>query len=274
LREPVVHFAGLALALFVVAEVVGRTRGEVIDVDPLEIEGRIRQLERSRGTTLTDEERALAERAYIADLILAREARKRGLDDDPRIRSILSQKMLQVLSMGMIQPSEPALREYYEDHEARYTRPPSVTVDQLMRPQAGVEGSAPARPGGDPSRQPAEPTMGSDPETLAQEGLFEHTVLHEVTLNELSFAFGTETADRIFHGERGVWVGPHRTEGGELWFRLGEGFEARPPPPFEAMLGQVRFDWMGEREESFLQERIDELRQRYRIRLIGDERER
>ena len=39
------HFMGLALALFVVAEIVAAGRAEVIEIDPLEVEARIRQLE-------------------------------------------------------------------------------------------------------------------------------------------------------------------------------------------------------------------------------------
>ncbi len=283
LREPVVHFAALALALFALAGLGDALRPETVDVDPLEIEGRIRQLERGRGAALTDAERALAERAYVDEQILAREARARGLDDDPRIRSILSQKMLQVLSMGLEHPSEAELRAYYADNEARYARPPSVTVEQLLRarepdgapPPPGEPDGSPPPPGeAGAAGAPGEAEAGGAPEEARAGGPPERTLLRGVTLAELSLSFGAATAERVFGAERGAWVGPHRTDRGELWFRIVERLEAGPPPPLETVLGQVRFDWMSEREEAYLQGRIAELRRRYRIRLVGREGER
>ncbi len=240
------HFVGLALALFLFAELAGAVRGHVIEIDPLEVEWRIQQLERGRGSALTQEERALAEQAYIDEQILAREARLRSLDDDARIRSILSQKMLHVLSTDVAQPSDDELREYYAKNRARYARAPSVTVDQVLT--AGGERSGP---------------QADD----------EKTVLSEVTLDQLSLAFGPETAARIFGVTGSGWVGPHRTARGDLWFRVVERFEAGAPPPFEEVLGQVRFDWISEREEVLLQERLAELRSRYSVRLLPPEGE-
>ena len=273
LREPVVHFAALALALFALAGLGDALRPETVDVDPLEIEGRIRQLERGRGAALTDAERALAERAYVDEQILAREARARGLDDDPRIRSILSQKMLQVLSMGLEHPSEAELRAYYADNEARYARPPSVTVEQLLRARE-PDGSPPPPGEARAAGAPGEAEAGGAPEEARAGGPPERTLLRGVTLAELSLAFGAATAERVVGAERGAWVGPHRTDRGELWFRIVERLEAGPPPPIETVLGQVRFDWMSEREEAYLQGRIAELRRRYRVRLVGREGER
>ncbi len=47
-----------------------------------------------------------------------------------------------------------------------------------------------------------------------------------------------------------------------------ERLDAGPPPPFESIVGQVRFDWMTEHEEPYLRERVAELRQRYRVRVL------
>jgi len=42
------------------------------------------------------------------------------------------------------------------------------------------------------------------------------------------------------------------------------------PPAFDAILGQVRYDWIGEKEEALLQERIAELRELYSVKFIGE----
>ena len=175
LREPVVHFTLIAAIFFLVTEFVSSGGREVIEIDRQEVAWRIQQIEGD--TPLSEEERRLAERSYIDEQILAREARILGFDDDQRIRSILSQKMLHILSGGVIQPTE------------------------------------------------AEP---------------------------------------------GVWVGPQQTTLGEHWFRVTDRFDEVIPPAFDAILGQVRFDWIGEKEEALLQERIAELRELYSVKFIGE----
>ena len=255
------HFIGLAGLLFLVAEIGGAIRGDVIEIDPLEVEWRIQQLERSRGEALAPDERSLAEQAYVDEQILAREAGRRGLDDDSRIRSILAQRMLHVLSAGVAQPSEAELRAYYEENTARYARPPSVTVEQVLALGEGGRGR----------RDVAEPAGGE--RAADGPGEAEPTLLREVTLDQLSMAFGPETAEGIFATDPGDSFGPHRTTNGSLWFRVVERFEASPPPPLEDVLGQVRFDWITEREEALLQERLAELRGRYSVRYLPAERE-
>lgn len=267
-REPVVHFAAIAALLFGVTEIVDSRRQAVIEIDPREVEWRIQQVERGRGAVLSDDERKLAERAYIDEQILAREARIRGFDDDQRIRSILSQKMLHILSGGVIQPSEAELRAYYEENRTRYSRPAAITADEVVV-KAGRYGTLTAGPSdSQPAELPAELASGLNPETLAGDGNFEHTTLTGVTMNDLSLAFGDETAARIFDAEAGEWVGPHRSVRGELWFRVTERLEPGIPPSFESILGQVRFDWIGEREEALLQERLVELRERYSVTFV------
>ena len=169
--EPVVHFGAIAVALFGVSELMDVVRPDVIQIDPLEVEWRVQQLERGRGAPLDTEERELAERAYIDEQILAREARDRGLDDDQRIRSILSQKMLHVLSGGTVLPTDAELRHYYATHEARYALPPSVRADVFV-----VLGGRPV------------------PEDLEGGAVLERSTLDGVTRNALALAFGEDVA--------------------------------------------------------------------------------
>ena len=54
---------------------------------------------------------------------------------------------------------------------------------------------------------------------------------------------------KVFQADLGVWIGPHRTTAGEHWFRIKDRF-AEVSPAFDAMIGQVRFDWVSEKEEA------------------------
>ena len=64
LREPLVHFLGLAAALFVMAELVGSS-DTTIEITQDEIEYRIMQVEAEEDAPLTEEERRLVVEAYI-----------------------------------------------------------------------------------------------------------------------------------------------------------------------------------------------------------------
>ncbi len=258
MREPLTYFVGLAILLFAFAELAERVGADVVEIDRRDVEARILQMERAQGSALTDDERRRAELGYIDEVILAREANLRGLDDDVRIRAILSQKMLHLISMDLPQPSDAELRAFFEENEAGYATPASVTVDQLLAPRGGG------------NTELAPPPSTGDIEALAAEDGFEHTVLNGVTLNELSIAFGAETANLIFGAEGDRWVGPHQTEGGALWFRVTGRVGAGPAPPFESLIGQVRFDWMTKYEEPYLQSRVEALRERYRVLLVDD----
>jgi hypothetical protein len=235
LREPTLHFTFLAGLLFLAGAAARSCNRPVVEIDPRSVELRIRQLERGRGSSLREAERRRAEEAYIDEQILAREARARGLDDDEKIRAILYQKMLHVLSGEVREPTEDELRQHLETHRARYAARPAVTVEDVVGPGGRVR----------------------------------QTVLTRVTEGELAWSFGEETAARVFQAETGRWVGPHESAEGEHWFRVIDRFPGADAPPLEAIREQVRFDWMAQREEALLAARVAELRQRYRVQFKG-----
>jgi len=251
LREPTLHFALLAALLFLIAAVAKSLNRPVVEIDPRSVEFRIRELERGRGAPLNETERRKAEDAYIDEQVLAREARVRGLDDDEKIRSILYQKMLHVLSGDVPQPTDAELREYFEDNRARYAGPPAVTVEDVVV--------------GERFRH-AEIDAEFDPDSIEPEGRLRRAVLNRVTAGELTWSFGAATAAMVLGAETGRWVGPHHSAEGEHWFRVIERIEGTDAPPLDVIRDQVRFDWMARKEDTLLEERVVELRQRYSVR--------
>jgi hypothetical protein len=232
--EPTLHFAAVAGLLFVTTAVVNRTR-EVVEIDQQAIEWRIKEIERGRGAPLSASERLLAERAYIDEHVLARVARERGLDSDDRIRGILSQKMLQVLSATAIQPTDADLLAYYEQNRARYTLPSTVTAERWVEK------------GGRRLQQ---------------------MTLERVTNTDLMLAFGEKAASAAFDTRIGHSIGPFPTASGEEWLRVIARAPSEEPPPLTTIREQVRFDWMAEREVDLLKQHIAELRDTYSIKLV------
>jgi peptidyl-prolyl cis-trans isomerase C len=254
LREPTLHFALLAALLFLVAEVAKSLNRPVVEIDPRSVELRIRQLERGRGTPLNETERRKAEEAYIDEQVLAREARVHRLDDDEKIRSILYQKMLHVLSGAVPQPTDAELEAYFEDNRARYAGRPAVTVEDVVV--------------GD-RLKPTEIDAGFDPDSIEPVGRARRGVLTRVTESELAWSFGEATAAMVFGAETGKWVGPHQSVEGEHWFRVIDRIEGTDAPALDIVREQVRFDWMAQKEDSLLEQRVAELRERYSVRFSG-----
>ena len=252
LREPTVHFALLAALLFAAAAVATSVTRPAVDIDPRLIELRVRQLERSKGAALTSAEHQQAEAAYVDEQILAAEARRRGLDDDERIRDILHQKMLHVLAGDVPQPTDAELTAYFEQHRDRYAGRPAVTVEDVVV-------AAPSAPGTRPVRL--------DDDALGRGPVGRKTVLTGVSEGELAWTFGEDTAARVVHAATGHWVGPHTSVDGDHWFRVIERREAAAAPPLDAIRDQVRYDWMAQAEEVLLKARVAAIRGRYAVRM-------
>jgi len=249
-REPTLHFSLLAAVLFGVTAVVGSRNGNVIEIDRDQIVLRIRQLESARGEPLSADERAWVEDAYINERVLVREAKALGLEEDERIDDLLAQKMMHVLSGEVIQPTQAELEAYYTDNRMRYVPELSVTIDEAV----ASEGSS---PGG---MLPTQLGQGVPPEELTGDILIGHRVMTDLTSEDLSQIFSEETSEIVLGAELGVWVGPHETVRGYHWLRVRERSESTPLP-----LDVVRLDWIAEREQARLDERIAELRSGYSV---------
>jgi len=260
LREPTLHFVlGAALLFALNAGLRSRSRASVIEVDRREIEASILQIESSIGVELTPEERQRVEDAHVEQEVLVREALALGLDDDPRIREILAQKMLHVLSADVIQPTAEELAAFYRDHRDRYTLPEAVTFDELV---IGTTDTL-------PTVLRAQLETGRAPDRLTSDLRMQASVLQEVTLEDLVRLFGPETAQRVFDGAEGAWVGPRPSVRGQHWFRVTER-RATALQPLDDIREQVRLDWIDTEEQARLDQRVQELRSRYLVEYVGE----
>jgi hypothetical protein len=253
LREPLTHFVLAAAGLFGVGAIF-RQGAEVIEVSAAELEWRVMQVEAREGVSLTDEERRLVEEAYIDERVLIREARALGLEADERIDDILVQKMLHILSGDVIQPTDEELLAFYQSEPERYARDASVTVDELVLPVGAAF--------------PPQIRDGVPPEELPEDTRVAYRLMTDLTLDDLVRLFGADAARTTFAMESGAWVQATVTPRGEHWLRVRERSGATVPP-FAVVRDMVRYDWIAEREQARLLERVAELRASYRIVVEG-----
>ena len=228
----VAALGAMLLTGIAIAKSYGR---DVIEIDQAAIDFRINEIERGRGTRLTPAERDEAASAYIDEHVLARVARRRGFDEDDRIRGILYQKMLQLLASDGAEPSDDDLRAYYVRNQARYASSESMTAEQW----SVVDG------------------------VRTRQAVFER-----VTPAELAFAFGARTAEAAGRVAVGEALTLDRGTERKEWLVVVERFAPGAPPPLDSIRQQVRFDWRAEHDEALLKQRVAELRDQYVVRVV------
>jgi hypothetical protein len=253
LREPLLHFTLAAAALFAIAAMI-TPDSQVIAVSRQELDYRILQVEAQEGTKLNDQERRLVEDAYIDERVLVREAEKMGLEADQRIDDILVQKMLQVLSGDVIQPTDEELAAFFEQNRSSYRTDPSVTIDELVLP---VD-----------TPLPKALREGAAPEDLPEGSFVDHRVMDRLTRAELGQIYGAEGADVIIAAEPGVWIRAVKSVRGQYWLRVRERFDAETPE-LSVVRDQVRLDWISNQEQARLLDRVAVLREHYEIDVEG-----
>ena len=252
MREPLLHFAALAAALFVVSGVMRRD-DDVIEVSRQELDWRIEQVEAREGP-LSAEERLLVEEAYIDERVLVREARAMGLEADERIDDILVQKMLHILSGDVIQPTEEELAAFYEENRQAYAIDASVTVDEVLVPAGG--------------ELPRALLVGVPPEELPDGAVTNRRVMERLSFDDLARLYGDGGATRVMEAETGDWWEVQRSQRGAHWVRVRERF-GEPVPPLSVVRDAVRLDWITAREQARLLDRVAELRTAYTIEVEG-----
>ena len=233
--------AVLGVTLFVGIAIAKSYARDVIEVDQAAIDFRISEIERGRGARLTDAERHEAAIAYMDEHVLAQVARRRGFDDDDRIRGILYQKMLQLLANDAPDPSESDLRAYHARNQARYAASESLTAEHW----SVVDG------------------------VRTRKAVFER-----VTPTELAFAFGARAAEQAGRAAGGETITLDRGVLGQEWLLVVQRFPPGTPLAFESVRQQVRFDWRAEQDEVLLKQRVAELRNHYVVRVVPTKRER
>lgn len=191
---------------------------------------------------------------YVKEVLLAREARELGLDEnDTIVRRRLVQKMEFIVqdTVRLAEPGEEALRRHYDDHRTRYQTPTRVSFTQLYfkteaAARRGLEelGAGPEGEPGDRSLLERE-FVRADPQTVTS-------------------LFGPEFADRLFALDPGRWHGPVASGYGFHLVRIGER-QAAQPHAFEEVRAQVVEEWHRSQQAKANERLFAELLEKYNV---------
>ncbi len=271
-REPLLVFVvGGALLLGIEAARGESDDGEtsdvpgseaVIEVEARHVEAARTALERTHARAPNAAELAEQVEAWVAEEILVREARARGLDrDDPVIRARLAQQMIFLLAERELaeEPDEAELRAWYADNRDALALPARVTVRQAFF--VGLDAQAEARA----RAAAAEGNAGADAATVSASGDAPPggPVLRGRTPARLTELYGSGFADAVASLEAGSWEAVAGLEGWHAVVVLER--EAGGAPSYDEARDRVAVRFQRERERAAAAAALATLRERYRV---------
>lgn len=266
LREPLLHFLLIGLALFVAYDRFGPAGGdgERIVVTRSTVDGLSRQFTARSMRPPTEQELSGLVDIWVREEIYYREGKALGLDrEDPVIKRRLRQKLevMQEESLGGDAPTDAALEEYLERNADRFREPARVTFEQVYfsgsAPVAEVERSVAAAR--EALRRGADPGSLGQPTMLAQR-------YDDIPIDMVSHDFGAEFAARVAAAPIGEWRGPIASAYGAHLVRVSTR-KAGTLPPLEAIRPAVVREWESERRMQAATKAYAEMRSRYAVEI-------
>jgi hypothetical protein len=267
LKEPLVHFVALALAIFAIYGLLNR--GGAAAPDQIVVTApRIAQMATIFAKTwqrppTADELKGLID-DYVKEEIYYREALTLGLDkDDAVIRRRLRLKMefLSDAAVDALTPTDAELEAYLKAHPSDYAFEPMLAFQQVFF-------NAESR--GDKTQQDAaatlealrtRPDVGSA--TLGDASLLPAD-LPLTAKTAIAQTFGPEFADALAKAEVGRWTGPIRSSYGLHLVRISER-KAERTPALSEVRDAVARDWAEAGRKDLEDRRLADLLKRYRV---------
>jgi PPIC-type PPIASE domain len=267
IKEPLVHFAALALLIFAGYGFFNNEKREQLDRIVVE-SGKIQQLSAVFSKIwlrqpIADELKALVD-DYVKEEIYVREALALGLDkDDTVIRRRLRVKMefLSEADAGLPTPTDIELYEYLKNNSRKFEIEPSVAFEQVY--------FDPARRG-----EMIDHDSAFVLKTLMLQTVAEPAALGDVTLlptslpltarQSIAYIFGAEFAEALLHAGVGQWSGPIKSTFGSHLVRVIERKPGRTPA-LEEVRSAVTEAWTGEKRAAIQRQHLDQLLKRYQV---------
>ncbi len=268
IREPLVHFALAALAIFgfhiAWSSWTDRIQNTItITTGDMERLATLYASEAGTAPTANDMKAIVAD--HIRNEALAREARKLGLHiGDTIVDRRLAQKMTFLVSdlASLPSPSEAELKSWYEMHADRFTAPARVTFDHIFlsaeERKRTVRSDAESILGLMNSDQPPDWRRTGDPFMLSRS-------YGDLPLREVARLFGNEFASALSKTpEDKSWQGPLTSAFGEHVVRVTHNQEA-DLPPFDDIQQSVLAVWEDVKRREQNAAAIQEIIQKYHI---------
>lgn len=261
-REPLTHFALLGGSLFLAVTIYQATSRPVVRIDSAELDQLAAYWTLQTQRPPTREELAGIVRERIDEEILARDAVRRGLDqNDIIIRRRLAQKMAFAGedSTPLAEPDDATLKAYYDKAPDRFSTPEKVSFTQVFFSDHRGHAQALA------AARAALPRL-ADGETVQSDPLMAPSEVEEEALPTVERDYGPEFAAAVHQAAVGRWAGPFASAYGVHLIKLA----ARLPEvrgSFAEVRPQVREAWLEEARQKANLRFMDSLRRKYKVEI-------
>jgi parvulin-like peptidyl-prolyl isomerase len=260
LREPVLHFLLIGIAIFVAYGLIAPRgkEGARIVVTQGVVDALVREHQARWQRPPAEQELAGLVDAYVRDEILYREGMAMGLDrDDPVIKRRVRQKLEVVAEEQQARdaPTDADLAAYLAKHTDRFVRPGTVSFEQIFFPVMATAAEVEA------ARRSV--ARGADPARLGQASILPPRA-ENVPLDLAARDFGSEFATGIAKLPLREWAGPVRSGFGLHLVRV----TARTPaigPALDDVRAAVAREWENERRVASLSDNYKKLRSQYDV---------
>ena len=276
LQEPLFHFLLLGAVLFGAYALLNDGESErgsrtVIEIAKSDVDWLIAAWSRQwrRPPTETELRGLIADR--VREEVLYREALAMGLDrDDEIVRRRLAQKM-EFLTKDLVlmtEPTDSALRAYFEQEADRYHIPEERAFTHIYfstdaRGEAAVDAARTALA----TLQNASTTVERAPELGDRLLLPSSYTLRSA--EQVARDFGREFAAGLFAAEPGAWSGPIGSAYGFHLVRVTE-WTGATMPPYEEVMDRVRTDYDAARRTEADEAVFQALLDRYDVQVDED----
>ena len=264
LREPVLHFLLIGIALFVGYGLASPPApdGARIVVSKAMVDDMAREFQKRWNRPPANEELAGMVEAHVRDEIMYREALALGFDrDDPMIKRRLRQKFEVMIEEqdASETPTDADLDAYLTQYAQRFTLPGTVSFDQVVLDV----GASPADAERAAAAAKSALLRGADPTRSGRASMLPvHVPASRLDL--VGRDFGAEFAGQIEKLPMNEWTGPVRSAFGAHLVRV----TARVPgalPPLDAVRTSVARERENERRTAARSESYRKLRERYDV---------
>ena len=265
LSEPLVHFLGLGLALFVLYAVsapVNRGDDRII-VSAATVASIKAQYQTLRGRAPSADELKILVDTRVTDEMLTREGRALGLDRDDAViaRRVRQKYELMAEEEDGSAPTDADLRAFLKANPDRFRAAPVLSFRQLMVPLSGSAADVEARIG--TMRRSLE--AGTEPPTATS---LLPANMRDVPLELVARDFGSRFANALVAAPPSRWSGPTPSAYG-LHFIKVEARTAATMPPLDAIRSQIVREWENARRIRARDARIEKLRRKYDVVIAG-----
>ena len=259
--EPLLLFLVIGIAMYAGWSLAAPTAQEPILVENETLRFLEQQQEDLLGRPLTAGERETIKQDFIDEEVLLREAFRRGLHEtDSRVRRRLVAVMRSALTDVVPDPTSAQLQTYFQANIDRFTTPESVTLEQVLFPWGSGAGEEKIE------RTLRELRAGADARGYGVDYPVGRS-LARATREDLVISFGAPFTDQIDDIPTNVWIGPIESPHGQHLVRVIDTHVAIVPE-FESIESYLRQDWLLHEQRRRQHERIEALRQQYRVDFV------